>query len=64
MIVKPAPGVKVRHPFTREHLPAEGLEVPTDTFWLRRLRAGDVIEVVPVAAPVVVVNQQIPDSEG
>lgn len=46
MIVKPAPGVKVRHPVTRKHIPEGGIEVPiSDTYWARRLRSGDVVEV-------------------
>lgn len=46
MIVKPAPGTKVRHPVTRQHIPEAGIEVPTtDTYWARRLRSGDVVEV-------------------
>lgn len=51
MFVKPGPNSEgpngqhvVRVPRTRETFPAEGREVPdNDTFWLRRLRAGDVV---------------------
>lgn len=42
--VKPAPGLVVRDPATRQALPAEGAEVPRNTYWMRRLRDGDVIE--------------------
>jgi hypothetical protein len=46
VIVKPAPGVKVRHPVTRKRIPETGIEVPSsDTYWARRLRSGDVVEV-------------------
>lgn len=45
MFVKPAHGVKVRDPDSRLHLPEEGREVPESSFWIRRLRAGDVVQV-------------------
>ena len=46
MIIKPAPGLKVRDPVSKRLLPAEGLEVPeTNTYWARRLRSGDVVRV-------------------
>jgi hypothetical protein len=49
MIVKPAPGLKVRDPLTRQHIPETGVEVSdTDTFWARRLADGDVVLVVLV----------------
>ncbi len=51
MFVKPAPGVKVRDPHSRLHIPEDGIEVlDTDTFWTRRLRDGDVVEVEPEKA--------------
>jgi hypothetical protein len=52
MFVKPAPGRQVRHPKTLRLLPESGKEVTLDTFWLRRLASGDVLEA-----------KQIPDSE-
>lgn len=63
MFVKPsAPGLLVRDPVSKRPLPAEGGEVPESTYWLRRLRAGDV---VPCDAPAPVVSpDQIPDSSG
>jgi hypothetical protein len=53
MFVKPAPGVKVRDPVSKTHLPESGREVPdTDPFWHRRLRSGDVVlAVAPAAEP-------------
>lgn len=51
MIVQPAPGRLVRDPITKQHLPAEGAPVPATPYWLRRLRAGDVVEIQPTAAP-------------
>ncbi|MCA7985161.1 DUF2635 domain-containing protein [Burkholderia vietnamiensis] len=50
MIVKPAPGLKVRHPVTKQFLPDEGIEVPDgDIFWTRAAADGDVVIVAPVA---------------
>ncbi|MFM0306274.1 DUF2635 domain-containing protein [Paraburkholderia sp. RL17-383-BIF-A] len=51
MIVKPAPGLKVRDPVTKQLLPPEGIEVSdTDIFWTRAMNDGDVV-VVNSAAP-------------
>ncbi|WP_321865722.1 DUF2635 domain-containing protein [Paraburkholderia tropica] len=44
MIVKPAPGLKVRHPVTKQFLPPEGIKVPDgDIFWTRAENVGDVV---------------------
>lgn len=49
MLIRPAPGIKVRHPKTHQHIPADGIEVSdADPYWARRLRDGDVILVKPV----------------
>lgn len=58
MFVIPAPGIQVRDPISRLHIPAAGKEVPESSYWIRRISAGDVVLSVP---PVVVVDQ-IPDS--
>lgn len=43
--IKPSsPDLVVVDPVTREQLPADGAEKPRDTYWLRRLREGDVVE--------------------
>jgi len=43
MMVYPVEGRAVRDPRNFQLLPAEGREVPDgDSFWLRRLRDGDV----------------------
>lgn len=42
MFVKPKDGLSVRDPVKGSPLPAEGAEVPDNTFWRRRLRDGDV----------------------
>lgn len=47
MFVTPAPGLMVLDPASRQPLPADGAHVPRTTYWLRRLREGDVIEQVP-----------------
>ncbi|CDN60042.1 Mu-like prophage FluMu protein GP38 [Burkholderia cenocepacia H111] len=53
MIVKPAPGLKVRHPVTKQFLPPEGIEVPDgDIFWTRAASDRDVVIDEQVAAKV------------
>ncbi|MDN7871268.1 DUF2635 domain-containing protein [Burkholderia multivorans] len=68
MYVKPAPGVLLRDPVTKQLLsaaPVEGVEttvVPAsgmlvddyDLYWIRRLRDGDAVRVTPAksSAPV------------
>lgn len=49
MKVKPAEGRAVRDPVKRTLLPADGADVTLDTFWRRRLRDGDVVEVTAEA---------------
>jgi Protein of unknown function (DUF2635) len=43
MRVKPAPGRLVRDPANGVRLPDEGGEVPSNTYWHRRLKDGDVL---------------------
>lgn len=50
LVVRPAPGVRVRDPFTRAHLAAGGATVPDTTYWRRRLIAGDVVLAAPAAS--------------
>lgn len=46
MMVKPASkDALIRDPHTKRPLPAEGAQVPDSSFWLRRLRDGDVVRV-------------------
>lgn len=47
IFIKPAPGLTVRDPDTLQPLPRDGAEVDRTTHWLRRLAAGDVVEVPP-----------------
>ncbi len=42
MFVVPESGRRVIDPDTRQALPADGADVPRSTYWLRRLREGDV----------------------
>ena len=46
MFVKPNNGLSVRCPVRGEPLPADGAEVPDNTFWRRRLKDGDVSQVL------------------
>lgn len=44
MLVKPAPGLKIRDPDLKDLIPDEGRDVPeTSLYWHRRLRDGDVV---------------------
>lgn len=64
MFIKPAEGRKVRDPFHGNvHISDEGCEVPDVSYWIRRLRSGDVVPAeAPIVPPVTVVVDQIPDS--
>lgn len=48
--LKPVAGTKVRRPDNAVHLRPEGEPVEMNSYWLRRLKAGDVTEVKPVKA--------------
>lgn len=48
--LKPAPGKKVRDDQTGHRIPEAGAWVYRNTYWLRRLAAGDVVEVKEQAA--------------
>jgi hypothetical protein len=51
--VRAADGRRVRHPATRQLIPAEGLMVNDhEQHWFRRLRDGDVIEIDDDGNPV------------
>lgn len=43
--IAPKKGMIVRDPITKIALPEEGKEVEINSFWLRRLSSGDVVEV-------------------
>lgn len=52
MRVKPVdPNAVIRDPQTLRQLPAEGDEVPDNTFWNRRLLQGDVVRCTETAQP-------------
>ena len=45
MWVKPAPGLRVRDPDTKQLLPETGIEVPDDSIiWNKLLNDGDVVK--------------------
>lgn len=48
--IKPAAGLVVRDPETRESLAAEGEWKPRSQYWLRRQDGGDVVEAKPPKA--------------
>jgi hypothetical protein len=46
MYIKPAEGLTIFDPFSKDHIPAEGREVPDgDLYWQRLLMDGDVFVV-------------------
>lgn len=46
MYIKPAPGIKLRDPETKQFIPESGQEVGDfDLFWVRRVNDGDAIRV-------------------
>lgn len=47
IFVKPAPGLKIRDPETKLHLPEEGAQVVKSSFWSRRIKDGDVLTTEP-----------------
>lgn len=47
--VRPAPGLQVRDPLSRQPLPDEGQLVEETSFWVRRLADGDVVLSTPPA---------------
>jgi hypothetical protein len=60
MFIKPAPGIKVRDPNSKLHIPETGVEVSaTDTYWARRLIDGDVVEVQAAPSPVLKISPKV-----
>lgn len=49
MKVYPVPGRLVRDPRSRQPLPEAGRDVPEDSYWMRRVRDGDVTTEEPEA---------------
>ncbi|EAO1206235.1 DUF2635 domain-containing protein [Salmonella enterica] len=45
LFLKPAPGKSVRDPRSMKLLADKGERKPRNSYWLRRLGAGDVVEV-------------------
>lgn len=53
MRIKPAPGLSVRDPMTKQLLPADGIDVPDDSIlWNKILNDGDVVLVSTKASSV------------
>lgn len=52
VLLKPAEGRLVRNPDTYEALPAEGKAVEMNSYWQRRLIAGDVVIHSPTSSAV------------
>jgi hypothetical protein len=51
--VKPVdPNAVIRDPHTHFALPPEGGDVPENSFWVRRLRAGEVVRINEPSPPV------------
>lgn len=52
MFLKAADGLRIINPNTKLPIDAAGIEIqsgdPNYSYWLRRLRCGDVVEVEPV----------------
>ena len=47
IFVKPAPGLKVRDPQSRLHIADGGQFVEENSYWVRRLADGDVVQAEP-----------------
>jgi len=45
MFVKPKSGYKIPDPSLNDFLPVDGREVENNSYWVRRLRDGDVVAV-------------------
>jgi len=45
IFVVPKTGLRVKDPASWQQLPEQGKWVPKNTYWRRRLTAGDVIEI-------------------
>jgi hypothetical protein len=59
MRIKPAPGLSVRDPFTKQLLPADGIEVPDDSIlWNKILNDRDVVRVGEQSPAAVVASKK------
>lgn len=47
MFVVPKKGYKIPDPSLNDFLPEQGREVQKNTYWVRRVRDGDVVEKAP-----------------
>lgn len=58
MYVIPKKDCIVRDPLTRIPIPVKGQRVPDNTFWRRRIKAGDVFSSVEVAPEKPTINKK------
>ena len=63
IFVKPAPGLTVRKP-VGGYLAEAGEEVNRDSYWLRRLADGDVVEADPAATAPAEAEKTTPKAGG
>lgn len=56
IFVKPAAGLRIKHPVSLTVLPAEGMLVEASSYWTRRILEKDV-ELVDHTTPVVAVKE-------
>lgn len=63
MFLKPALGLKVRHPVTKRHIPDNGIEVSDSPYWARRLACGDVVLSKTNMLPVNDVSDSVSEGE-
>lgn len=57
IFVKPKQGLVIRDPMTKYPIASEGMDVPENSYWLRRLKSGDVVLVSNVQIPDVIVTR-------
>lgn len=60
MYVKPVEGRQVRDPLTRQVVPPEGRAVPRESYWVRRVNDGDLVE---ASAPATLKPTRLKDKE-
>jgi hypothetical protein len=60
LIVKAAPGRRVKDPYTLRPLSADGESKPRSAYWTRRLQDGDVVEVGEAIKAEPVIKMELP----
>lgn len=59
IFIKPKKGLRVKDPISLEPLPVDGKNVTPSKYWLRRLKAGDVIKATKAPAQPVINNDAL-----